>query len=348
MTTRTTAVLGAGAWGTALAVMLARGGRPVTLCARRRELLESLERERENRVYLPGIALPAGVELSGQWAEAVARADVVVLAVPSKYARATLGAAAHALGPEAILVSAAKGIEESALKTMTAMMAEAAPQARAYAALSGPGFAAELARGKPAALVAASADESAAIKVQHLFASPTLRVYRSSDVLGVELSGAAKNVIAIAAGISDGLELGSSARAAVITRGLAELARLVEAAGGRRETVMGLAGLGDLVLTCTGDLSRNRSFGLKVGREGGAGPGPRRAEVGGPAAEGGLAAEGRPVAEGVANARPVKLLAERHGVEMPIVSAVYRALYEAEPPKAMVEQLLRRALKAEF
>lgn len=242
---------------------------------------------------------------------------------------------AGAVPPESILVSATKGIEEASLASMTAMLAEVAPTARAYAALSGPGFAAEVARGKPAALVVASSDEDAAREVQHLFASPALRVYRSADVTGVELTGAAKNVTAIAAGISDGLDLGSSARAAVITRGLAEIARLVEGAGGKRETVMGLAGLGDLVLTCTGDLSRNRSLGVKVGREGGFRL-PATQE------------DGKPVAEGIVNARSVKMLSQRHGIEMPIVDAVYRALYEAEPPKAMVDELLNRALKSEF
>jgi glycerol-3-phosphate dehydrogenase (NAD(P)+) len=218
---------------------------------------------------------------------------------------------------------------------MTAMLAEVAPNARAYAALSGPGFAAEVARGKPAALVVASRDEDGARQVQHLFASPMLRVYRSADVAGVELAGATKNVIAIAAGISDGLDLGASARAAVITRGLAEIARLVEAAGGKRETVMGLAGLGDLVLTCTGDLSRNRSLGMKIGREGG---------FKFPA----IQEDGKPIAEGIVNAHSVKMLAQRSGIEMPIVDAVFRALYEAEPPKAMVDELLSRALKSEF
>jgi len=258
-----------------------------------------------------------------------------VMAIPSRYARSAMTQIASPIQPESILVSATKGVEEASLATMTATLAEVAPTARAYAALSGPGFAAEVARGKPAALVVASTDEAAARQVQHLFASPTLRVYRSSDVTGVELAGAAKNVIAIAAGISDGLDLGSSARAAVITRGLAEIARLVEAAGGKRETVMGLAGLGDLVLTCTGDLSRNRSLGLKVGREGGfrIPPTPE---------------DGKPVAEGLVNARSVKTLSQRHEIEMPIVDAVYRALYEAEPPKAMVDELLSRALKSEF
>jgi len=331
----TTAILGAGAWGTALAVILARQGHRTVLGARRGDLRNELVRSRENAAYLPGIMLPQQVELADSWPDAVAHASVIVMAIPSRYARSLMTQIASAIRPESILVSATKGIEETSLATMTAMLAEVAPTARAYATLSGPGFAAEVARGKPAALVVASTDEAAAHEVQNLFASPALRVYRSADVLGVELAAAAKNVIAIAAGISDGLDLGSSARAAVITRGLAEIARLVEAAGGKRETVMGLAGLGDLVLTCTGDLSRNRSLGMKIGREGGFKL---------PA----IHEEGRPVAEGIVNARSVKQLSQRHGIEMPIVDAVYRALYEAEPPKAMVDELLSRALKSEF
>lgn len=329
-----TAILGAGAWGTALAVMLARNGHRVMLCARRAGLADTIAAARENAAYLPGVAIPESAQLTDKWPDAVAHASVIVLAVPSKYARSAIASIADAISRESIMVSATKGIEEHSLQTMTAMLAEAAPNARAYIALAGPGFAAELARGKPAALVAASADQGAAQLTQSLFASRTLRLYRSSDLVGVELSGAAKNVIAIAAGISDGLDLGSSARAAVITRGLAELARLVEAAGGRRDTVMGLAGLGDLVLTCTGNLSRNRSLGLKIGSGG--------------AVDLQAHESGGPVAEGAANARSVRLLADRYHVEMPIVNAVYRTLYEGEPPSAMVEELLSRALKAEF
>jgi len=332
---QTIAILGAGAWGTALAVILARNGHGTALGARRGEFLNQLASARENSTYLPGVEIPENVALTDSWTDAVAHASMVVMATPSRYARAAMTQIASAIGPESIVVSATKGIEESSLATMTAMLAEVAPAARAYAALSGPGFAAEVARGKPAALVVASNDEVAARQVQHLLASPTLRVYRSADVIGVELAGAAKNVIAIAAGISDGLDLGSSARAAVVTRGLAEIARLVKAAGGERETVMGLAGLGDLVLTCTGDLSRNRSLGMQIGREGGFKPPSNRPN-------------GMPVAEGIVNAGSVKMLAQRHGIEMPIVDAVYRALYEAEPPKAIVDELLSRALKFEF
>jgi glycerol-3-phosphate dehydrogenase (NAD(P)+) len=305
------------------------------LCARRGELLDQMVRTHENLTYLPGIAIPEDVALTDSWSDAVAHSSVIVMAIPSRYARSAMLQIASTIQPQSILVSATKGIEEASLATMTGMLADVAPTARAYGSLSGPGFAAEVARGKPAALVVASNNEAAAHQVQHLFASQALRVYRSTDVIGVELAGAAKNVIAIAAGIGDGLDLGSSARAAVVTRGLAEIARLVEAAGGKRETVTGLAGLGDLVLTCTGDLSRNRTLGMKVGREGGFKL-PTTQE------------DGKPVAEGIVNARSVKMLAQRHGIEMPIVDAVYRALYEAEPPKAMVDELLNRALKSEF
>ncbi len=222
--------------------------------------------------------------------------------------------------------------------TPAAVISECGPERTAtrppgrVAVLSGPGFAAEVARGKPAALVAAACDEALAERAQALFAVRPLRIYRSIDVAGVELGGAVKNVIAVAAGICDGLDLGSSARAALITRGLAEMMRLADAAGGRRETLSGLAGLGDLVLTCTGELSRNRRLGLKIAR----GEGLQSS------------AEGAPVAEGAANALAIRALAARIGIEMPIVSAVCRVLYEAAPVNAMVEELLSRELKPEF
>ncbi len=330
------AVLGAGAWGTALAAGLARAGHRVTLCARRPEHAAAMRAARENAAYLPGVALPQALALSERWAEAAGASEVVVMAVPSGFARAATAPLGPALGPDTTLVSVAKGIEEDSLKTMSAMLAEAAPAVRRIAVLSGPSFAAEVARGKPAAVVAAAGDESVARAAQELFASRTLRVYRSTDVVGVELAGAAKNVIAIAAGISDGLDLGSSARAALITRGLAELGRLATRAGGRAETMAGLAGLGDLVLTCTGELSRNRALGLRIGR----------GERAGAAA--GASGGGHPVAEGTSNARAIRRLAERLGVEMPIVAAVCRVLYEGAAANAMVEELLSRGLKAEF
>ncbi|HVB79473.1 MAG TPA: NAD(P)H-dependent glycerol-3-phosphate dehydrogenase [Candidatus Binataceae bacterium] len=333
----TIAVLGAGAWGTALATGLARGGHRVTLCARRADHLAAMRARRENTSYLPGVILPESIELSDGWVEMAVASETVVMAVPSHFARAAMTPVGPALGANATLISVTKGIEADSLETMTAMLAEVAPAVERIAVLSGPSFALEVARGKPAAVVAAARDEAVARAVQELFASRTLRVYRSVDVNGVELAGAAKNVIAIAAGISDGLGLGSSARAALITRGLAELARLGLRAGGRAETIYGLAGLGDLVLTCTGDLSRNRALGFKIGQgETVAGDAP------------GMPSAGHPVAEGVSNAHSIRRLSERMGVEMPIVAAVCRVLYEAAPANAMVDELLRRELKAEY
>ncbi len=332
---QTIAVLGAGAWGTALAVMLARGGTRVRLCVRRETHLTEIRATAENKSYLPGIAIPESIELTSDWRKAVADVDTIVLAVPSRHARAALEPLVDSIRVGAVLISATKGVEEGTLLTMTALIRELASKRAHAAVLSGPGFAAEVARGRPAALVAAASNEAIAIRVRNQFASRTVRVYSSTDVIGVELAGAAKNVIAIAAGASDGLGLGSSARAAVITRGLAEIMRLAEAAGGLRETIAGLSGLGDLVLTCTGDLSRNRAVGIRLARG-------EVLEVGD--GEG----EGRPVAEGIANARAIRALAKRLGVEMPIVDGVYRALYEAAAPATIVNELLSRELKPEF
>jgi glycerol-3-phosphate dehydrogenase (NAD(P)+) len=328
----TVAIVGAGAWGTALAVTLTRNGHSVVLCVRRAVHLEALLTSRENVAYLPGVRLPPSLGLTSAPADAVSSSEVVVIAVPSQYARGTMVPIAPAIRPGALLISVAKGIEQDSLKTMSQMLAELAPPERRVAVVSGPGFALEITQGKPAALVSAAHDDNVARQVQSIFAARPLRIYRSSDVFGVELGGAVKNVIAIAAGISDGLELGSSARAALITRGLAEMMRLADATGAKPATMTGLAGLGDLVLTCTGALSRNRRVGLGIAR-GGAVP---------------TSADGEQVAEGVSNARAVQMLADRVGVEMPIVSAVYRVLYEGTPAHAMVEQLLSRELKAEF
>ncbi len=325
------AILGAGAWGTALAVTIARGG-GVTLAVRRAAHLESLRAVGENPPYLPGIKFPPTLEITDDWDNAVRDADTIVMAVPSSFARAAIVPIAHAIPSTATVVSVTKGLEPNTLLTMSAMLAEVAAPSSRVAVISGPGFAAEVARGQPAALVAAARDDALAARVQVLFAIRPLRIYRSNDVIGVELGGAVKNVIAVAAGIGDGLNLGSSARAALITRGLAEMMRLADAAGARRETLAGLAGLGDLVLTCTGNLSRNRALGFRIARG---------EPLSSPAA-------GLPVAEGAANALVIRELALRIGVEMPIVSAVCRVLYESAPANVMVEELLSRQLKAEF
>jgi glycerol-3-phosphate dehydrogenase (NAD(P)+) len=254
------------------------------------------------------------------------------MAIPSRYARVTLAEVAYAIPRAATIVSVTKGIERESLLTMTQMIAGLTGREAGIAALSGPGFAAEIARGKPAALVAAAHDDRLAANVRDQFAVRPLRVYSSNDVTGVELGGTIKNIIAIAAGISDGLELGASARAALITRGLAEMTRLAVAAGARRETLSGLAGLGDMILTCCGELSRNRALGIAIAK-------------GRPLTSPSL---GRPVAEGMANAQSIGVLAARLQVEVPIVAAVCRILYEGAPVTAMVDELLSRQLKTEF
>lgn len=326
------AILGAGAFGTAIAIMLSRGGHRVVLCVRRSDHLAELREARENRTYLPGALFPPELDLTDDWAGVTTAAQALVMAVPSSFARAAVAPIIKAVPTDALLVSVTKGLERDSLLTMSQMLAELASQANQIAVVSGPAFAAEIVQGRPAALVAAARDDGVAREAQELFAGRRLRIYRSLDVMGVELGGAAKNVIAIAAGISDGLELGSSARAGLITRGIAEMMRLARAAGGQTETIAGLAGLGDLVLTCTGDRSRNRQLGLALAR--GAAPAPSEA--------------GAPVAEGMTNAATVRKLAERLGVEMPIVGAVHRVLYEGLATTAMVEELLSRELKAEF
>jgi glycerol-3-phosphate dehydrogenase (NAD(P)+) len=325
-------ILGAGAWGTALAVMLARNGNTVTLAVRRPAQLAALSDERENRLHLPGIQFPPELRVTALSHESLPGAEAVLMSVPSTFAREIVAPLAQAIPSDASIISVSKGIEPERLLTMSQMLAEVAPPTARIAVLSGPGFAPEVARGQPTAVVVAAPSENAARRAQTLFARKPLRVYRSLDMLGVELGGGSKNVIAIAAGISDGLALGAGARAALITRGLAEMMRLAEAAGAKRETLAGLAGMGDLVLTCTGELSRNRRVGLAIGR------GESLPAL----------TEGNSIAEGVANARTIRMLAERLGVELPIVSTVYRILYEAASPRAMVDGLLSRELKAEF
>jgi len=266
-----TAVLGGGAWGTALAAQAVRAGLETRLWVRSRELASAIGERRENPSYLPGIELPAGLRATADLAEAVADAEAVLVAVPSEYCRELYAQVASLAPKSALLVSATKGLETETLLRMSEVAAAEAP-GRALAALSGPSFALEVAKQLPTAVVVASADHAVAERVQRALATRSFRVYSSEDVAGVELAGAVKNVIAIAAGIVDGLGYGTNTVAALVTRGLAEISRLAVALGGRPDTLAGLAGLGDLVLTCTGSLSRNRTVGQRRGR-GGAPPG---------------------------------------------------------------------------
>jgi glycerol-3-phosphate dehydrogenase (NAD(P)+) len=327
------AILGAGAWGTALAQHLASHGVPVALWARRAELAEELLRTRVNPL-LPGISLHAQATVSHHLEEVLERAQLVLLAAPSHTVRELLSRAAPHWPSEAILVSAAKGIENHTLLSTGEVAGQVLGErlAQRVVVLSGPSFAAEVAAGQPTSLVAAAGDVRLAERVQRELSLGRLRVYTSSDPMGVQVAGALKNVIAIAVGASDGLGFGQNARAALITRGLSEIARLGVAKGGRAGTAAGLAGLGDLVLTCTGEMSRNRTVGFELGR------GRPLAEV--------LATLGH-VAEGVTTARSADDLARALGVELPICAQVHQVLYAGKLPQDAVGDLLRRPLGRE-
>lgn len=324
-------VLGAGAWGTALAASWA-DGHEVTLWGRDAAALQALRSSRVNARYLPGCPLPATLGVDADFDAVADGADLLVLAVPSHALRATLAALARrpALPP---LVWVCKGFEAATRRLPHQIVAELLPADTRTGVLSGPSFAQEVARGCPTALTLASADAALAQQLAEALSGPRLRIYAHDDVIGVELGGALKNVMAIAAGVCDGLDLGHNARAALITRGLAEITRLGVRLGGRAETFMGLSGLGDLILTTTGDLSRNRQVGLRLAR------GQALAAI--------LADLGH-VAEGVTTARETVALAAGLGVDMPIAEAVCRMLFDRLPAAEAVEALLNRDIRSEF
>ena len=327
------AVLGAGAWGTALAVHLARVGKRARLWGRSPELVERLRRERVNRPYLPEAALPPAVAPTASLEEAVDGADAVVLAVPSHGARALLRRAAPMLGPGPTIVSATKGFEVGTLNRMSEVIEQELGPARPVVVLSGPSFAREVARAAPTAVsVAGRCRDSVRTVQRELRAGSSFRLYASDDVVGVEVGGAMKNVIAIAAGAVDGLGLGPNALAAVVTRGLAEISRLAGALGGRRETLSGLSGLGDLVLTCTGGLSRNWRVGRELGR------GRTLDEI---------LAGMQSVAEGVKTTGAALELGRRHGVDLPIAVQMGAVLAGRIEARAAVEELMLRRQRHE-
>ena len=325
------AVVGAGAWGTALANLLAANGHGVRLWAREPDVVESINDVRENRRFLPGVCVGDRVRATDDIDDALADADIVTYVAPSHALRDVAASGAGAVKRGAVLVVASKGIERESLEIMTDVVAEVVP-GHPVVALSGPSFAMEVANGQPTAVVAASIDALAAERVQRALSSDVFRVYTHDDVTGVELGGALKNVMAVATGIAEGLGLGFNSRAALITRGLAEMTRLGVSLGANQATFAGLAGLGDLVLTCTGALSRNRALGIEVGK--------------GKTLE--QALEGKDtVAEGVLNTISAHALAERQGVDMPIVRAVHRILFEAQAPRLAIAELMTRELRAE-
>lgn len=330
---KTTAVLGAGSWGTALAVHLARADHGVRLWARDRDLVREIDATRRNDRYLPGIPLPAGITATTDLAHALDGARFVVVAVPSHGLRAVVAAARPCIAGGTILVSATKGIEVDTLQRMSQVIEGETRGCCPTVVLSGPSFALELARGLPTAVLVASADAAAVSAVQEHFRARALRLYASDDVPGVEMGAALKNVIAIAAGAVEGLGLGHNALAALITRGLVEMSRLACAAGGRRETLAGLSGLGDLVLTCTGELSRNRRVGIELGR--------------GRALNDVLSGM-RMVAEGVNTTSAALALGEKHGIELPIAAQMHEVMEGRVSPLSAVEALMLRRQRAEI
>ncbi|MFC1815581.1 NAD(P)H-dependent glycerol-3-phosphate dehydrogenase [Thermodesulfobacteriota bacterium] len=328
-------VVGAGSWGTALANLLGLKGFKVTLWVFEQEVKDQIETLGENKLFLPGVALSSNLFPSNDLAEVVSGKDLLLAVVPSHVMRTTANKMADFISQETIIVSASKGIEIKTHLTMSGVLKETLPEipAKLFAVLSGPSFAREVARQVPTVVTVAAKDQKVAGIVQHVFATPHFRVYTHDDLIGVELGGAVKNVIAIAAGIIDGLGLGLNTRAAMITRGLAEIRRLGVKLGAKPLTFAGLAGVGDLVLTCTGDLSRNHTVGKKIGQ------GKKLEEI---------LAEMRMVAEGVKTARSVYNLSCRLGVEMPISHAVFNILYKGLSPQKALHSLMTRDLKQEM
>jgi glycerol-3-phosphate dehydrogenase (NAD(P)+) len=327
------AILGAGSWGTALAIVLSRASRSheIWLWSRDANHAQSISRYNENQRYLPGISVPGTIRLTHSMGEALRGASIVVGAMPSAHARNVYSAASGALADGAVVVSATKGLEPHTHARMSEVIASALPEAR-VAVLSGPSFALEVAKGSPTAVVIAAADLALAADLQEQFAAPNFRLYSNSDVLGVELAGAMKNVIAIAAGTCQGLGLGANTLAALITRGLAEMARLAAALGARAETLSGLAGLGDLVLTCNGALSRNRQVGIEMAK------GRQLGEI---------LLGMRGVAEGVETAKPLLELAHECKVELPITTQVNAILSGDQHPRAAIREIMERPQKKE-
>lgn len=327
------AVIGSGSWGTALAVHLAHVGHSVTLWGRDASLVTEMRERRANPIYLPDVVFPGRLEPTDDLGAALLTASVVVVAVPSHGVRGVAKQVAAHLRPGALVVSAVKGLETTSLLRMTEVLGQELPMAGEVAVLSGPSFAIELARALPTAVVVASTSAATVEHVQAEFRSPWLRLYGTADVIGVEIGGAMKNTIAIAAGVVEGLGQGHNALAALITRGLAELTRLAVAMGGQRETLSGLAGLGDLVLTCTGALSRNRHVGAELAR------GRSLAEV---------VASTKMVAEGVRTTEAALALGARHRIELPITEQMAHVLSGRKDPPAALRELMGRRQKAEL
>ena len=329
------AVLGGGGWGTALAGLLDSADHDVRLWVRRSSLAREIAATRENAAYLPGVRVSDTVDIHADLSVAISNAELLVVAVPSHAVRKLGETLTPLLNDAPLPVSTSKGIEPTTLQTMSSVLADALPAALTdnVSVLSGPSFAAEVARGLPTAVTVAAGDQAIAETVQRTFSAPTFRVYTTTDMVGVEVGGAVKNVIALAVGVSDGLGYGYNARAALITRGMAEVVRLARRMGAQAQTLSGLSGMGDLILTCTSDLSRNRNVGLRLGR--------------GESLDA-IQHSTTTVAEGIRNCRSILDLARSLDVEMPIVEQTCALVHDGKPPTQVVTTLLSRQTKPEF
>jgi len=324
-------VIGAGSWGTALAVLLAKKDYDVTLWAHEEDLVEYMKEHRENRVFMPGVELPDNLHVTHSFSDCLPRARFVVSVVPTQYVRGVMSEAAQYLKDDAIVVSASKGIEKGTLKTVSEILGELV--GNRIAVLSGPSFAREVVEQRPTAVTLATDDRHVSYILQEIFNTEYFRVYTHHDMKGVEIGGALKNVIAIASGICEGLGLGQNSRAALITRGIAEMLRLGLRLGADRQTFSGLSGMGDMILTCTSTASRNYTVGVRLGQ------GMKLSEI---------LSSTRSVAEGVETSVSAYELSQKYGVEMPIVEQVFNVLHRDKDPLRAVRELMNRPLKTEF
>tara|TARA_B100000315_G_C14515511_1_gene558967 strand:+ start:399 stop:1418 length:1020 start_codon:yes stop_codon:yes gene_type:complete len=326
-------VVGAGSWGTALSILLSRNGYDVDLWVYEQDLCQQIREKRKNRLYLPGYSLPESIQPTNSLKEAIGRNEVVLLVVPTHIVRKTATEMVPLVNPNSLIINAGKGIENDSLSTIRKILKDTLPDHCHLATLSGPTFAIEVAQGVPSAIVAAAETDDLAEKIQSIFSCPLLKVFTSTDPVGVEIGGALKNIIAIATGISDGLGMGHNARAALITRGLVEITRIGTALGARPETFSGLSGLGDLVLTCTGELSRNRQVGLKIGQ------GEKLTDITG---------NMKMVAEGILTVKSAYALKSKLNIQASVIDETYKVLYESKSPQQAVEDLMRVNITSEF
>ena len=333
MASKSITIIGAGSWGTALSIHLAKIGYKVNLWVYKKPLYEQIKETKENSIFLPGFIIPNQVCPTNSLKEAIGNNDVVLVVVPTNFIRNILENMAPHLNPKSIIINASKGIETDSLYTIQEIFKETLPHTCYFATLSGPTFAMEVARGEPSAIVVASEEDGISDRLQSIFSSPTLKIFTSNDPIGVEVGGALKNVIAITTGISDGLKNGNNARAAIITRGLVEITRIGTALGAKPETFSGLSGLGDLVLTCTGELSRNRQFGIRVGQ----GEKPND-----------IIKDMKVVVEGVLTLKSAFSLKSKLDIQASIIEETYKTIYEAKCPHQALKDLMRIKTTSEF